>query len=232
VSSQCLRLVHRILAGLRLNRSGRVDSDLTDPRFVRERSESLRGAFALARRAHAGQERKGDGTPFIGHPIRVAGLLADEGFDESVIAAALLHDVVESSELEIDDVVGQLGAEVGRLVAALTEDERIADYQERKDAHRDQVAAAGERAAAVYVADKLANVRDMRALYAEIGERAAERFTAPTLDVRIRAWRRDLEMASRVAPGLALLMPLGAELDGFEADRAARREGRGRIPTS
>jgi (p)ppGpp synthase/HD superfamily hydrolase len=209
-----------------------VDSDLAEPCFVRERSESLRAAFALARRAHAGQERKGDGTPFIGHPIRVAGLLAGEGFDESVIAAALLHDVVEDSELEVGDIVDRFGAEIGRLVAALTEDERIDDYEERKDAHRDQVAAAGERAAAIYVADKLANLRDMRELYAQIGERAAERFTAPTLDVRVRAWRRDVEMASRVAPGIALLGPLGAELEGFEADRAARREGQTRTRTS
>jgi guanosine-3',5'-bis(diphosphate) 3'-pyrophosphohydrolase len=202
-----------------------VDSDLGEPRFVRERPKSLRGAFALARRAHAGQQRKGDGSPFIVHPVRVAELVEAEGFGESVIAAALLHDVVEDSDLEADEVVERFGTEVGRLVAALTEDERIADYEERKDAHRDQVAAAGERAVAIYVADKLANLCDMRALYADIGERAAERFTAPTLDVRIRAWRRDLEMASRVAPDLGLLDSLRAELDGFEADRAARREG-------
>lgn len=198
--------------------------DDAEPPFVSERCGLARQALDLACRAHAGQERKGDGSPFIGHPMRVASLLEAEGFDQPVIAAALLHDVVEGSQLEVGDIVERFGAEVGELVGALTEDERIADYVERKHAHRDQVAAAGDRAASIYVADKLANLRDMRALYAEVGESAAERFTAPTLDVRVDAWRRDLEMATRVAPDLTLLERLRNELDGFEADRAARRE--------
>jgi (p)ppGpp synthase/HD superfamily hydrolase len=195
-----------------------VSSEVPEPRFVRERSESVRRALTVAHRAHEGQLRKGDGSPFIGHPIRVAALLEADGFDDPVVAAALLHDVVE-----------EFTAEVGELVDALTEDERIEDYVERKDAHRDQVAAAGERAAAIYVADKLANLRDMRALYAEVGERAAERFTAPSLDVRVEAWRRDCEMASAVAPDLPLVESLRAELDAFEAERNARRAGRARV---
>lgn len=200
-----------------------MDPEAAEPRFVRERSEAVRRAFAFAGRAHAGQRRKDDGSPFIGHPIRVAGLLAAEGFDEAVIAAALLHDVVEDSEHEVGDVADRFGADVGGLVAALTEDARIADYEQRKDAHRDQVEAAGELATAIYVADKLANLRDMRALYTEVGERAAARFTAPSLEVRVEAWRRDVEMASQAAPDLTLLESLRNELDGFEADRAARR---------
>jgi (p)ppGpp synthase/HD superfamily hydrolase len=206
-----------------------VSSEVPEPRFVRERSESVRRALTVAHRAHEGQLRKGDGSPFIGHPIRVAALLEADGFDDPVVAAALLHDVVEDTELDVGDVVEEFTAEVGELVDALTEDERIEDYVERKDAHRDQVAAAGERAAAIYVADKLANLRDMRALYAEVGERAAERFTAPSLDVRVEAWRRDCEMASAVAPDLPLVESLRAELDAFEAERNARRAGRARV---
>src|SRR5918994_5194831 len=196
------------------------NTGLVEPDFV-HRSELLSAAFAYARQAHDGQERKGDGSPFITHPVRVPAQLQDYGFDEPVLAAALLHDVVELSDLRIGDVVERFGVEVGELVAALTEDEAIDEYEGRKDAHREQVAAAGERAAAIYVADKLANLSDMRVLYAEVGERAGERFTAPTLDVRVHAWRRDLEMAARVAPDLPLLESFGGELDAFEADRAS-----------
>lgn len=204
------------------------DQTISEPPFIAERSESLRRAFALARGAHAGESRKGDGSPYISHPVRVAEWLAAEGFDDAVLAAALLHDVAENTELTVGDILERFGTEIGELVAALTEDAEIDDYEQRKDAHRAQVEAAGERATAIYVADKLSNLRDMRALYAELGERAGERFTAPTLDARVLAWRRDVEMAARLDPELTLLAPLRRELEGFEADRAARREAEAR----
>ena len=178
----------------------------------------LDAALATAAEAHAGQQRA-DGSPYLGHPLRVCDLLAEAGAGERMLAAALLHDAVEDSELTLGAVVERFGVEVGELVAALTDDHAIEDWAERKDALRAQVAAAGARAAAVYAADKLANLRELRDLYAEQGEAAIDLYKAPTLDLRIEAWRRDVEMIARTAPGLALLPVLDAELNAFAAAR-------------
>ena len=176
-------------------------------------------AYEFAAEAHAGQDRKGDGSPYIAHPVEVARLLEAEGErDDELIAATFLHDVVEDTEHSLDQVRERFGAGVAELVEAMTEDKSVEPYEARKDHHRDQVEAAGERAVRIYAADKLANLRDMRSLYASVGESAASRFNAP-IDVRVRLWRRDVEMVERVAPGLGILDALRSELQTFEAER-------------
>jgi (p)ppGpp synthase/HD superfamily hydrolase len=198
-----------------------VTEAITRPAFVAG-SELLVSAFDLAREAHRGQMRK-DGSPYVLHPIAVARLVHEAGGNDAMVVAALLHDVVEDSEHLIGEIVERFGADVGELVAALTEDKSIAPYERRKVAHRDEVEAAGPRATAIYVADKLANLRDMRALYAIKGERASEAFNAP-IDVRIRLWRGDMEMAARAAPELSMLARFREELDALDVERDRRRD--------
>ena len=181
-------------------------------------SDFVGDALAVASEAHK-EQRRADGSPYLGHPLRVCELLAQTGAGETTLAAALLHDAVEDSELSVGAVVERFGVEVGELVAALTEDAQIEDWQARKDALRAQVAEAGPGAVAIYAADKLANLREMRDLYAERGESVIDLHKAPTLDLRTAAWRADLEMVERVAPELALIAVLRAGLDAFEAER-------------
>jgi (p)ppGpp synthase/HD superfamily hydrolase len=198
------------------------EESLTAPEYVRG-SDLLGRALATAAAAHRGQTRH-DGSPYLAHPLRVCELLSQTGAGEVMLAAALLHDGVEDSELTVGDVVEDFGIEVGELVAALTEDASIELWVERKDSLRAQVADAGARAAAIYAADKLANVGEMRALYAERGEDAIDLHKAPSLDLRIRAWRDDLRMVERVTPGLALADGLRSELRAFEMQRVAATE--------
>jgi GTP diphosphokinase / guanosine-3',5'-bis(diphosphate) 3'-diphosphatase len=190
------------------------------PDFAR-RSELVERAFAFASVVHADQRRK-DGSDFISHPVAVASLVSEAGLDERVVAAAVLHDVVEKSSVDEDEIGSRFGAHVRELVEAMTEDDGIADYEARKVAHREQVEAAGAEAAAIYAADKLANVREMRKLYERDGERIAPLFKAP-IDVRVGLWLEDAEMVGRVAPQLPYLPDLRAELDSFQALR--RRGG-------
>jgi (p)ppGpp synthase/HD superfamily hydrolase len=194
-----------------------VNSPIAAPAYVRD-SDLLGRAVAIAAEAHFGQ-RRNDGAPYLSHPLRVCELLAHAGADEPTLAAALLHDAVEDSELTVGEVVAGFGVDVGELVAALTEDPAIGDWARRKDALRAHVADAGPRAAAIYAADKLANLREMRDLYAARGEAAIDLHKAPTLDLRIRAWRKDLEMVKRLVPELELLPGLEAELAAFEQER-------------
>jgi (p)ppGpp synthase/HD superfamily hydrolase len=179
----------------------------------------VREALRLASRAHEGQTRRDNERPFIEHPLAVARLLDEAEFDRELIAAALLHDAVEGTEMRVEDVAKAFGEGVAALVEALTEDDSIEEFVERKDAHRAAVASAGSRAASIYAADKLCNVRALRRLLAERGEAAQERFIAP-LETRIRLWERDLEMLRRAAPELPFLDDLAAELEGVRADRA------------
>ena len=123
----------------------------------------VQAAFSWAARRHVGQSRAVDDAPFILHPAEVASLLSSRGYDDEVIAAALLHDVVENTEAGIADVRVRFGARVAAIVAAVTEDDAIEDDEERKAALREQVAGAGSDAQAVYAADKLAKTRELRA---------------------------------------------------------------------
>jgi (p)ppGpp synthase/HD superfamily hydrolase len=189
------------------------------------RSDLVAHAYRLAADAHEGQLRKDDGSPYISHPVTVAGLLHDAGFDDRVIAAALLHDVVEDTDMDADEIAKRFGERVEELVEALSEDEDIQDFETRKREHSDQVAEAGRDAIAIYIADKLSNLRDMRRIYGEEGEAIASRFKAP-LDLRVGLWREDLEMAKRECGDLPYLADFERELDEFERQRDARlREG-------
>src|ERR1700716_3138023 len=76
--------------------------------------ELLARAFRFAAAAHEGQQRR-SGEEFIAHPWSVAKIAAELRLDEETIVAALLHDVVEDTETEIDDVRAEFGEEVAHL---------------------------------------------------------------------------------------------------------------------
>ena len=193
-------------------------------RDLRRRSELVARAHELATDAHAGQRRKDDGSPYITHPETVAGLLDDAGFGDEVIAAALLHDVVEDTDMGSEELRERFGDRVAELVDALSEDDDIADFEDRKREHREQVEESGSEAVAIYIADKLSNLRDMRKIYALDGERIADRFKAP-IDVRVELWKQDAEMAERVAAQLPFLPAFRTELAAFDRQRADAPQG-------
>jgi (p)ppGpp synthase/HD superfamily hydrolase len=184
-----------------------------------ERSELVRDALETARRAHAGQLRRGsDGHPYIDHPVAVAEILVKYRQRDEVIAAGLLHDVVEKSEIEIAEVRERFGDVVGDLVQALTEDEAIADYEERKEEHRQRVASADPAALAIFAADKLTNVAMLREAYALIDERVSDELAVP-LDLKIYIWEADLEMLFEQAPEMDLTDEFANEMVALWGDR-------------
>src|ERR1700748_1609543 len=76
--------------------------------------ELLTRAFDFAAHAHAGQVRS-SGQEFVYHPWNVARILAGLQLDEATLAAALLHDVVEDTEVTLDEVKGEFGDEIAQL---------------------------------------------------------------------------------------------------------------------
>src|SRR5687768_8067799 len=85
-------------------------------------------AWEWAADRHDNQVRKVDCAPFILHPLEVAALLRGRGYDDDVVAAGLLHDVVEDTDAELSEVRRIFGGRIAAIVAAVTEDPAIEDY--------------------------------------------------------------------------------------------------------
>jgi (p)ppGpp synthase/HD superfamily hydrolase len=124
-------------------------------------------ALRRAARAHRDHLRKASDLPYVTHLAGVALILARAGFDdEHVLAAALLHDVVEDTPCSLDELAAEFPPAVIEMVRALTErkyerDGRRRSWIDRKQEHLAQVAAAPAAARAIVLADKLHNLGAM-----------------------------------------------------------------------
>src|SRR2546425_875987 len=136
-----------------------------NPRVDRE---LLARAFEFASRAHEGQERR-SGEEFIHHPFGAAKICAQLRLDDETIAAALLHDVVEDTDTDIDEVRGEFGDEVAKLVEGVTKLTRV-HFQSREQAeaenYRKLIIAMAEDARVILIklADRLHNLRTIEYL--------------------------------------------------------------------
>jgi guanosine-3',5'-bis(diphosphate) 3'-pyrophosphohydrolase len=194
----------------------------TDTPQVIRRSQLVRDAYELLVDKHVGQVQKVNGRPYVEHPAAVATDVSEAGFDPEMVAAALLHDIVEDSHVTVDDVRERFGDRVAGLVEAMTDRAEIEPYERRKALHRERVVAAGPEAAAIFAADKLNNVRALRSAYQEQGEEVAKRFVQP-LEAKLRVWVADAEMVSAYAAAVPYAQVLEEEVDGLRADRLSRR---------
>jgi (p)ppGpp synthase/HD superfamily hydrolase len=186
-----------------------------------ERSPLVQAALGKARVAHRGQVRNGSGgMPYIEHPIAVAARLDEHAYREEAIAAALLHDVVEDSDTTLEEIREQFGDVVAGLVGALTDDESIDSYRERKAEHRERVAAADGEAMAIYAADKLTNAGTLGRAYAAEGDSVRDEFKVP-LELKLEIWEADLSLLREKAPELPLLDELAEEISGLRASLGA-----------
>ena len=112
----------------------------------------------FAVQAHAGQERRFSKEPFVCHPIRVAATIHDWGYPPYMVAASLLHDVVEDTEVTVVDIEKRSGYLVARLVGELT---NYGDsWEERKrNAIRHMREEMSEDALIIKCADRIDNLR-------------------------------------------------------------------------
>ena len=176
-------------------------------------------ALEFARRAHEGQRRKQTGVPFIEHPVAVARLLADAGCDDTLIAAAYLHDAVEKTDTDLAQVEEGFGPDVSRLVEALTDDPKISDYAERKRTLRGKALAGGPDAALIYAADRVANMRDWLSLEPAERGACAERL-GTSLEERLQLWQEDLSELTAFDSELRFLAEIELALRELRADPA------------
>jgi ketosteroid isomerase-like protein len=190
-----------------------------DPRFTGA-SELMSSAYAFAKDAHAGQRHELDGSPYIEHAVAVARLLYLAGCSEEVVAAGLLHDTVEDTEVRIEEIQRRFGPVVARLVAAATEPADVHPFAARKQALRHQVAEAGYDAETIFAADKVVGTRTLRRAIAEQGEAQVRQRLANPLDEKVEHYRDTLGLLDDVAASLPLVPVLRGELEELAREHA------------
>ncbi|MBV9809664.1 MAG: bifunctional (p)ppGpp synthetase/guanosine-3',5'-bis(diphosphate) 3'-pyrophosphohydrolase [Solirubrobacterales bacterium] len=181
----------------------------TDLSFARD-LPLTRDAIGFARERHRGQRRAADSAPFLLHPLEVSSLLERSHYPDHVLAAAVLHDVLEDTDAERSELEARFGRDVAELVALVSDDPSIPDEEERKDEVRERVRRAGGYAPVVYAADKVSKVRELRLLIAQGLDQA-------TAAVKLRRYRRSLEMLEETIPSSRLVELLRFEIEALEA---------------
>jgi GTP pyrophosphokinase len=188
----------------------------------------IRRAFDVAERQHRGQTRR-SGEEFIHHPWGVAQICAQLHLDDATIAAALLHDVVEDTDADLEEIRSEFGTEIAQLVEGVTKLTRIS-FQSREQAeaenYRKMIVAMAQdvRVILIKLADRLHNLRTIEYL----GKQKQVQKAKETLEVYaplahrlgIHALKWELEDLS-----FQILHPRKyAEIKAMVADRRADRE--------
>ena len=192
-----------------------IDELMARTDFV-ERSPLTRDALAFAADRHAGQTRDDDAVPFVTHPVEVACLLNEAGYSDDVVAAGVLHELLEDTDVERPELASRFGERVAALVTAVSDDPSIEDEAERKAALRRQVAASGREAGAIFAADKVSKTRELR-------ERIGRGEASEGDHLKLDHYRASLDMLDELMPGLDLVEQLRSELDDFGSGAREQR---------
>ena len=128
-------------------------------------SPLINKAKMLAGKAHEGQFRKYSGMPYIVHPIEVATIIQTVEHSDEMIAAALLHDVVEDTEYSFEDIAKEVSPEVAKLVEGLTDVSKPQDGNRkvRKALDKDHLAKQNAEVQTIKLADVISNSQDIKA---------------------------------------------------------------------
>lgn len=156
-----------------------IDALLAEVRTYNPKADLkvLQRAYVVAKQAHEGQLRR-SGEPFISHPLAVAGILAELGLDTTTLTSALLHDTVEDTDITLEDLEAEFGADVAHIVDGLTKLDKIA-FTTREETQAENVRkmivamAKDIRVLLIKLADRLHNMRTISAMSPEHQEKKA-----------------------------------------------------------
>lgn len=122
----------------------------------------IKRAAEFAAKVHEGKVRKGSGIPYIVHPYEAAVIVSGLTEDPEIISAALLHDVIEDTDVTYEELLGQFGKRVADLVRAESED-KTRTWKERKSATIERLKTAERDVKMICLGDKLSNLRSTAA---------------------------------------------------------------------
>jgi hypothetical protein len=121
----------------------------------------LHRAINFAERAHRGQPRKGTLTPYFTHPVAVGMMVLAHGHGIEAAVVGLLHDVIEDTPADRDDVEVAFGPGIAQAVVDLSEPDKTLPWEERKRAYVAHLAHAADLALPACTADKIHNLRSI-----------------------------------------------------------------------
>lgn len=158
-----------------------------------EQVERIRDAFVVANEAHSSQKRS-SGEPYITHPVAVASLLADMRLDCETLMAALLHDVIEDTETNREDLAERFGATVASLVEGVSKLDKL-QFNSKEEAQAEN-----------YRKMIMAMVQDIRVILIKLADRTHNMRTIQHLrpDKRRRIARETLEIYAPLAHRLGM----------------------------
>ena len=145
-------------------------------------------AIRFAVDAHAGVERRGKGFPYVVHPMEAMVIAATMTPDQEILAAAALHDVVEDTDVTLDDIRSRFGDRVAQLVD--TESDHFKDEQDwrtRKEDSLKRLRESSRDEKIVALGDKLSNMRAIARDYTSEGEVFWDRFRVK--EKSVHGWR-------------------------------------------
>ncbi|MEC9375247.1 MAG: bifunctional (p)ppGpp synthetase/guanosine-3',5'-bis(diphosphate) 3'-pyrophosphohydrolase [Pseudomonadota bacterium] len=150
-------------------------------------------AFELGYRAHAGQSRA-SGQPYISHPVAVAQIVADLGLDVESICAALLHDVIEDTGINVEEIQNKFGEDVAKIVSGVSKLDKL-NFTNHDEA---QIASFRKM--------MLAMVSDIRVILVKLADRLHNMRTLEALDEekQVRIARETLEIYAPIANRLGI----------------------------
>ncbi|WP_342429682.1 HD domain-containing protein [Neobacillus sp. FSL H8-0543] len=135
-------------------------------------------ALQFASKAHKDQCRKNTDIPYISHPVAVGMILMKSGYTDELIAAGVLHDTVEDTDVTMEDIQREFGTKIAEIVAGCSEPDKSLSWEERKEHTIEFLKTASEDIRAVACADKLHNIRSIINDYEVLGDKVWERFNA------------------------------------------------------
>jgi (p)ppGpp synthase/HD superfamily hydrolase len=133
-------------------------------------------ALKTAAKAHEKQYRKGTDIPYITHPVAVGMILMKAGYSEELVAAGILHDTVEDTELSLQDIEQLFGLNIAQMVEGCSEPDKSLSWEERKKHTIEYLGAAPEEIRVVACADKLHNIRSITGDIDQFGDQVWGRF--------------------------------------------------------
>lgn len=153
-------------------------------------------AVKFATEAHSGTERRGKAYPYIIHPMEAACIVATITNDPEMLAAALLHDTIEDTDVTFEQIREQFGERVARLV--LHETAPLSGnltWREKKEVQIQNLTSAPYDSKVVALGDKLSNMRGIALDYCQIGDAVWKRFHAPNGKPDVEWYYRSLAEA-------------------------------------
>ncbi len=188
----------------------------------------LEHAYRRAFDLHRGQARR-SGEPYITHPLIVADILAGYGLDEATLAAALLHDTVEDTDVSLEEIAAEFGEEVAELIDGVTKLDRIR-FSSREEAQaatirKMAIAMAKDiRVLLIKLADRLHNVRTLAPLPEDKRRRIAEETIEVYAPLAHRLGVQEIKHEMEERCFGELFPRRKAELEDLVARRAPERE--------